>query len=59
MDRGNWQKEVAKQIGVSKDTICYWENGRVEPETRYYPAIIDYLRYNPLAEPKDASEWIK
>ncbi|MDD2539488.1 MAG: helix-turn-helix transcriptional regulator, partial [Desulfuromonadaceae bacterium] len=62
MDRGELQKDVAEQIGVSKDTICYWENGRVEPEIRYHPAIIDYLGYNPFPEPEDTIkrlEWFK
>src|SRR4051812_45583526 len=42
------QKDVAQIIGVSEDTITYWENGRATPQNRYYPKIIDFLGYNPL-----------
>lgn len=62
MNRRELQKDVAEQIGVSTDTICYWENGRAEPEIRYHPAIINYLGYNPFPEPEDTIkrlEWFK
>ena len=42
------QKDAAKAIGVTPETIWNWENGRSEPFTIYYPAIIQYLGYNPI-----------
>jgi transcriptional regulator with XRE-family HTH domain len=41
------QKDVAKMIQVSKDTICLWENNRCQPGLRFYPAIMDFLGYCP------------
>ena len=31
MDKGLLQKELAEQIGVTKDTVRNWEIGRTEP----------------------------
>lgn len=48
MDLGLTQGEAARRIGVSKDCLCYWENGRNEPRIYQYPAIISFLGYYPL-----------
>lgn len=45
---GEMQKEAAKAIGVTPETTWNWENGRSEPFTNYYPAIIRYIGYNPI-----------
>lgn len=45
---GQLQKEAAKAIGVTPETIWNWENGKSEPFTNYYPAIIRYIGYNPI-----------
>lgn len=42
------QKDVALLIGVSEDSITYWENGRNAPQIQHYPAIIRYLGYYPF-----------
>ena len=42
------QKQVADQIGVHELTITGWERNATIPEVRYMPAIIQFLRYNPL-----------
>ena len=49
MDLGLYQSDVGKMFGVSKDCITYWENGRNEPQIKYYPRIISFLWYNPIA----------
>jgi transcriptional regulator with XRE-family HTH domain len=41
------QRDVARQIGVNKDTIHNWETNRTEPEVRLIPHIIDFLEYVP------------
>jgi len=46
MDLG--MTEAAKQMNVSEDCLCYWENGRNEPCLFQYPAIIAYLGYYPF-----------
>ena len=42
------QPQVAKMIGVSTDTITYWENGRFVPKVMFTPQIIGFLGYNPF-----------
>jgi transcriptional regulator with XRE-family HTH domain len=42
------QKDVAEQLGVDKTSVFNWEANTSPPETRYMPAIIEFLRYNPL-----------
>jgi transcriptional regulator with XRE-family HTH domain len=42
------QPQVAKIVGVSTDTITYWENGRFVPKVMFAPEIIDFLGYNPF-----------
>ena len=47
MDLGLLQKDVARQIGVSEESIYNWETNRNEPEVRLIPHIIDFLGYVP------------
>jgi transcriptional regulator with XRE-family HTH domain len=47
LDLGLLQREVAKRIGVSSATAWQWEKNRTEPETRYVPAIVEFLGYLP------------
>jgi DNA-binding XRE family transcriptional regulator len=42
------QLDVSHLIGVSEATITNWENNLTVPETRYLPAIIRFLGYNPF-----------
>ncbi len=51
-----FQKDVAKQIGVHKTAIYYWEANTTQPESRYMPAIIRFLGYKPLPEGKTWGE---
>jgi DNA-binding transcriptional regulator YiaG len=37
------QKDVAAIIGVTEDTICYWEINRVKPSKRLLPLIKGFL----------------
>ncbi|HTE01613.1 MAG TPA: helix-turn-helix transcriptional regulator [Mucilaginibacter sp.] len=48
LEGGLLQKDVARIMGVSEDCITYWENGRSNPQIRYYPAIIAFLGYYPF-----------
>jgi transcriptional regulator with XRE-family HTH domain len=47
LDLGLRQRDVARQIGVNKDTIHNWETNSTEPEVRLIPHIIDFLGYAP------------
>ena len=44
MDLGLYQKHVAKLLGVTMDTICYWENSRVKPSPQVLPKIVQFLQ---------------
>lgn len=39
VNAGLTQKQAAKLIGVSKDTIGSWERGKFFPSTKYIPLI--------------------
>jgi len=54
MDLGLLQADVAQLFGVDKASVLNWERGKTAPEVRYYPAIIAFLRYNPLPPAGDA-----
>jgi transcriptional regulator with XRE-family HTH domain len=47
LDLGLFQKEVAKQIGVTNCTIQYWENNKVSPAVRFTPRINEFLGHDP------------
>ena len=48
VDQEMLQKEVAELIGVSEDSITYWEGGRAYPQIQHFPKIILFLGYNPV-----------
>jgi DNA-binding XRE family transcriptional regulator len=43
LDLSLFQKDVAEIMGVSVDTICYWENGRVKPSRRLSQRIAQFF----------------
>jgi DNA-binding transcriptional regulator YiaG len=43
MDLGLHQKEVAVRIGVSEDSVCYWEKNRVEPCQQMKEKIMKFI----------------
>ncbi len=45
------QREVGQRIGVVEASIWNWEDGRVSPEVKHFPAIIAFLGYNPIQKP--------
>jgi len=47
MDLGLLQREVADQIGVSKDTYRFWECNATHPLPRLWPGITGFLGYQP------------
>jgi DNA-binding XRE family transcriptional regulator len=53
------QKDVAAILGVGHFTYMTWEKDQKRPFPRYYPAIIDWLGYNPLPEPQTEGARLK
>lgn len=41
--KGMTQAEVAEKIGVSSNSVCYWENGRFAPTNRRLAMLADVL----------------
>ena len=50
LDLKLFQKDVAKHLGVTTDTITNWEKNRVGPTLRFIPKIIGFLGYDPLRD---------
>ena len=46
------QKQVGQQFGVDASTIHNWETNIAKPGTKYMPAIVRFLGYNPAPPPK-------
>jgi DNA-binding XRE family transcriptional regulator len=42
-----FQKDVAKRIGVTEESVMYWETGFALPQIQYAPKIIEFLGHNP------------
>jgi DNA-binding transcriptional regulator YiaG len=61
LDLGLFQKEVANQIGVNKDTMKNWKNNATCPALPYIPQIIKFLGYCPydptLSFPQKLKTW--
>lgn len=46
---GLYQRDVAKQLGVSVDTVLHWEKDQTQVPDRMWPTIIQFLGYDPFA----------
>lgn len=53
---GLFQKEAAKQLGVSHGTLIGWELDRKTPMIGMWPRIIKFLNYYPFPEPQSLPE---
>jgi len=58
LDLGLLQKEVAKELGVSKSTITSWERKRAAPALWQIPRIIVFLRNSPLPQASIAEQLV-
>ena len=47
MDRGLIQKDMARLIRVSKDTVTNWEKNRSSPNLRALPSVLQFLGSDP------------
>jgi transcriptional regulator with XRE-family HTH domain len=51
LDLGISQYEAADRLGVEKSTVHNWEVKGTPPSTRYIPAVVSFLAYNPWPSP--------
>jgi transcriptional regulator with XRE-family HTH domain len=59
LDLGLRQRDVAEQLGVNFKTYENWEQGRYEPEDRFFPAIVRFLGYDPSPAPASLPDRIR
>jgi transcriptional regulator with XRE-family HTH domain len=59
LDRGLWQKHLAREFGCSTATIQNYEQGRTAPELRHWPAILCFLGYDPRLQPTSWPERLR
>lgn len=59
LDLGLRQRDVALRVNAAEQTVCNWEKGRTEPGFRHYPALIAFLRYDPLPKGETLGERIR
>jgi len=45
MDLGLYQRQVAELLGVTEDTVCYWENNRVTASRGLLPRVLHFLKH--------------
>ncbi len=53
------QKDVAKLLKITPDSIYLWENNRVEPKVDSYPTIVNFLGYCPFEPLTDFGQKLK
>ena len=51
LDLGLSQRQVGLRIGVNAWTILDWETREMRPSTRYIPAVLHFLGYDPFPPP--------
>jgi DNA-binding transcriptional regulator YiaG len=44
LEKGVFQKDLAKRVGVSEMTIVNWEKGRTKPMKQYFERLQNILR---------------
>ena len=59
LDLSLFQKDVAKRIGVTTDTITNWEKGRSSPDLRAIPNVLEFLGYDPRTEGQTLGERLR
>jgi len=56
---GLFQSQAAEVLGVCKASVWNWENEKGEPEDRLFPAIIQFLGYEPWSTPVTLPERLR
>ncbi|MEM6803227.1 MAG: helix-turn-helix transcriptional regulator [Bacteroidota bacterium] len=53
LDTRKTQIEIARELGVSANTISNWENNKTQPNVNQLAKIIELLGYDPLKPGED------
>lgn len=53
------QQQVAKILKITESTVWNWEKNRVNPRTKYYPYIMEFLGYCPYESAKTWGDKLK
>jgi transcriptional regulator with XRE-family HTH domain len=56
---GIGQREVANILVISESTLLNWENGKAAPADAAYPAVIQFLGYEPWDLPSSLREALR
>jgi transcriptional regulator with XRE-family HTH domain len=54
MDLKLTQRELAGRLGISKDTIRFWEKNQAKPSLAKIPKIIEFLGYDSFKKETDS-----
>jgi DNA-binding transcriptional regulator YiaG len=58
LNLGLSQSQVARGLGVRKETLQQWEYGAFEPTVSCVPRVIEFLAHDPRPEPTSWREWL-
>jgi DNA-binding XRE family transcriptional regulator len=47
LSRGLTQKQAGALLGIAEHTVHNWETGIASPRVHLWPAVIDFLGYDP------------
>jgi len=56
LERNMEIKEAAELLGVTKQSIVHWEQGRTAPQIKHNDAITKFLGYQPKEVPEKRAE---
>jgi transcriptional regulator with XRE-family HTH domain len=59
LDRGLFQEDLARELGVSVGTVVNWEKNLTRVATRYLPKVVAFLGYDPREESGTLGERIR
>ena len=56
LESGLLQRDLRVRFKLEKETYANWEKDRHSPAMKHWPAIIEFLGYDPASEPKTIGE---
>ena len=59
MERGLFQDQVARELGVSVGSLLNWEANHTRVQTRFMPKVVAFLGYDPRQESSQIGDRIR